>query len=69
MSTTSKNVPKDGKLDSVKIKNIPELICTKKPTEGLNNGEYTCRIPFKYMLVNNVAAWYEYKFIGMREVK
>lgn len=44
----------------------PELICTKKPSKGNNNGKYTVKIPFKYMLLTEIASSYAFNFIGIK---
>ena len=62
MSIRLRNHKKSG----VNVSPIPELICTKKPSKGNNDGEYLVKIPFKYMLVTETAASYAYKFIGIK---
>ena len=62
MLKTGENHKKSGAKDLV-----PELVCLEKPKSGNNDGVYVVRIPFKFMLVKNVATWYEYRFIGMKE--
>ena len=47
---------------------IPELLVTRKPSKGLNNGEYTITIPIAYLIkaVETPAAFYKFKFIGLK---
>jgi len=66
LSTTGKNPPKSG-VNASRHDPIPELICSSRPHKGQNDGIYVVRIPFKFMLVTKEAAFYEYRFIGMRE--
>lgn len=48
---------------------IPELICTKKPTKGKNDGLYEVTIPLKYIIkaCEAPAAYFVFKFIGIKE--
>lgn len=66
MSITGKNHKKSGEKGSPKAL-VPELVCLKRPSDSANDGIYVVRIPFKYMLVKDMATWYEYRFIGMKE--
>jgi len=45
-----------------------ELICTKAPDKGANNGYYEVKIPLIYMTeaLQQPAAFYKFKFIGLR---
>jgi hypothetical protein len=45
---------------------MPELVCLQRPSDCANDGVYVVRIPFKYMLVKDMATWYEYRFIGLK---
>ena len=68
MSKTTKKLQKSGTKDLNEP--TPQLVCTKLPTSIRNNDAiYRVRIPFKYMLLNQTAAWYEFRFIGMRYEK
>lgn len=44
---------------------VPELLCTFKGDPDKNNALYTVRIPIGFM-PKDVAAWYEYRFIGIK---
>lgn len=49
------------------MEHIPELICTRMPTKGSNNGEYSVSIPLKYMIVAYAkpTAFFVFKFKGL----
>lgn len=48
---------------------VPTLTCTKKATKNCNNATYKVVIPVKFMPVGVLSAqFYEYYFIGMKEV-
>lgn len=48
------------------VRDIPQLILTRKADPGCNNAFYTVRIPIAFM-PKTLAAWYEYRFIGLKE--
>ena len=52
-------------------KEIPSLTCSRMPSEGLNDGEYTVTIPLEYVLaaLKAPAAYFVFKFIGMKGTK
>lgn len=45
-----------------------ELICTKKPSKGSNDGFYEVKIPLIYMTqaLEVPAAFYSFRFIGLK---
>lgn len=44
------------------------LVCTKKPSEGCNDGYYEVTIPLIYMTdaLKTPAQFYKFKFIGLK---
>jgi hypothetical protein len=45
-----------------------ELICTKKPSKGCNDGYYEVKIPLIYMTqaLEELAMYYSFKFVGLK---